>query len=75
MSVALGAGGWLEETDMAIAIMGVGVAIAMLACMQGWNAAAHRQDERTTTIVSVLFYVLAAVLFVLLVKVIFFFNG
>jgi uncharacterized membrane protein YozB (DUF420 family) len=40
---------------MALAIFGV--AVAMLACMQGWNAAAHRKDESTARVMSVLFYV------------------
>jgi ABC-type transporter Mla maintaining outer membrane lipid asymmetry permease subunit MlaE len=57
---------------MTFAIIGVGVAIAMLACIQGWNAAAHRKDERTATAMSVVFYLLIAVLFGLLVKMTFF---
>jgi hypothetical protein len=55
---------------MAFAIIGVG--IGMLACMSGWNAAAHRKDERTCKAMSILFYVLTAGLLGLLIKAIFF---
>jgi hypothetical protein len=55
---------------MALAIFGV--AVAMLACMQGWNAAAHRKDESTARVMSILFYVFTAVLIGSLAKMIFF---
>jgi hypothetical protein len=55
---------------MALAIFGV--AVAMLACMQGWNAAAHRKDESTARVMSILFYVFTAVLIGSLAKMMFF---
>jgi hypothetical protein len=55
---------------MSLAIIGVG--IGMMACMSGWNAAAHRKDERTASLMSILFYVCTASLLASLIKVIFF---
>jgi len=53
-------------------MMILGVAIAMYAFMQGWNAAAHRKDQRTEWVMSILFYATSAVLFALLVQLTFF---
>jgi hypothetical protein len=50
----------------------IGVAIAMLASMNGWNAAAHRLDLRAARILSILFFFLTAVFVCLLVKAVFF---
>ena len=48
----------------------VGVGIAQLACMLGWNAA-HRMDDRAARRMSVLFCVLIAVFIALIVKAVF----
>jgi Na+/melibiose symporter-like transporter len=55
---------------MSLAIIGVG--IGMMACMSGWNAAAHRKDERTASLMSILFYLCTASLLGALIKIIFF---
>jgi len=49
-----------------------GIAVAMFALMLGWNAAAHRKDDRTELVMSILFYVLTAVLFVCIIRIVFF---
>jgi hypothetical protein len=50
----------------------LGVVLARLACMLGWNAAAHRKDASTERAMSILFYAFTAVLFALFVQVAFF---
>lgn len=38
----------------------VGTAIAMHACMAGWNSAAHRKSERSCLTLATLFWLLTA---------------
>jgi uncharacterized membrane protein YozB (DUF420 family) len=50
----------------------LGVAIAMHACVQGWNAAEHRKAGRVANVMAVLFYAFTAIFVLLLAKLIFF---
>ena len=57
---------------MSIGLAILAVAIAMVACVQGWNAAEHRKAIFVAKVMGILFFVFTAVLLALLAKVIFF---
>ena len=51
--------GWaMHMTDSAIFLLGT--AIAMHACVKGWNAACHRKADRLALALAALFWLLAA---------------
>jgi hypothetical protein len=50
----------------------LGVAIAMHACIQGWNAAEHRKSGRVANVMAGLFYAFTAIFVLLLGRFIFF---
>jgi uncharacterized membrane protein YeaQ/YmgE (transglycosylase-associated protein family) len=58
--------------NMMVAIGIIGAAVATLACVWGWNAAAHRKDLSGVRIMSILFCLFAATLLAGLIKLIFF---
>ena len=57
---------------MPIGLAILGLAIAMLACVQAWNAAEHRKASRVANFTAALFFLFAALIVLLLAKLIFF---
>lgn len=52
------------------AVVVLAAAIAMLACILGWNAAAHRKAETMTRSFNVLFWVLVVIFVYFAVRVV-----
>jgi hypothetical protein len=57
---------------MSVGLAILGAAIAMVACVHGWNAAEHRKADRVAYSMAILFYAFTAVLVLLLAKLMFF---
>jgi hypothetical protein len=57
---------------MATGLAILGIAIAMHACILGWNAAEHRKAGGVGNVMAILFYAFAATFVLLLAKLIFF---
>ena len=57
---------------MPIGLAILGLAIAMLACVQAWNAAEHRKASCVANFTAALFFLFAALIVLLLAKLIFF---
>jgi hypothetical protein len=57
---------------MPIALAILGVAVVMVACMQGWNAAEHRKAVPVARVMAILFFLFTAIFLALLAKMIFF---
>jgi hypothetical protein len=57
---------------MTVGLVLIGLAIAMNACVLGWNAAAHRMAIRDANVMAILFYAFAVAFLIVLVKAILF---